>query len=295
MHVGHFFNIICSMSISKFIQTACFLLFPVISYAGLFDFDDTPLTDEKTWLIDFDSHDEGPYSWRQHYLDWSGPKWQMGRNLVSVVGGDEAYSGKSLKLRYPKGISSCKGKKRCIFWPVNLGVKLDKLYFGYRFKLDEDFDFIKGGKLPGISGGRANAGGKKPTGKDGWSVRMMWDGKGRLVQYVYHPDQPGKYGDVMFFEGKEPIERGLWHTIQTLVELNTPGKKDGRIVSWLDGEKVLIREDIRFRDIDSLKINRFQFVSFYGGYGPDWAPTKDEFSYIDDVRLSTTPPFYDDK
>ncbi|MEE9351182.1 MAG: heparin lyase I family protein [Thiotrichaceae bacterium] len=269
-------------------------LLPLSSYGNIFDFDETPLTDGETWLIDFDDHDAGSYSWVQHYSDWSGPKWQMGRNLVTVVEGDEAYSGKSLKLKYKKGVSSCKGRKRCIFWPVNLGAKLDKLYYGYRFKLSEDFDFVKGGKLPGISGGKPSSGGSTPNGKDVWSVRMMWDGKGRLVQYVYHPDQPGKYGDVMFFEGQEPIERGLWHTVQTLVELNTPGEKNGRIVSWLDGKKVLIREDMRFRDIKGLEIDRFQFVSFFGGYGADWAPTKDEFTYIDDIRLSPTPPFYDD-
>ncbi len=286
------------MNISRFcsllLLMAIFQL-PSNTYANLFNLDETPLTTDKTWLINFDDHSAGKYSWFQHYLDWSGPKWQMGRNLVSVVEGDEAYSGKSLKLRYPKGISSCKGRKRCIFWPVNLGVKLEKLYYGYRFKLDKDFDFIKGGKLPGISGGKANAGGRVPSGKDGWSVRMMWNDEGRLVQYVYHPDQPGKYGDVMFFDdNKKPIERGLWHTIQTLVVLNTPGKKNGRIVTWLDGKKVLEKNGMRFRDVKGLKINRFQFVSFYGGYGPDWAPQKDEFSYIDDVRFSEKPPFYDD-
>jgi hypothetical protein len=264
------------------------------SYASLFNWAKPPLVSGDTWLIDFDDHETGDYTWMQHYFDWSGPKWQKGRNLITVVDGDEAFSGKSLKLKYLKGVSSCKGRKTCINWPVDLGVKTEKLYYGYRFKLSDDFDFIKGGKFPGISGGRGNSGGKRPTGRDGWSVRMMWDGKGRLVQYVYHPDQPGRYGDVMPFEIDGEIERGLWHTVQTLVELNTPGKKDGRIVSWLDGKKVLVREEMRFRKTSGLKIDRFQFMSFFGGYGPDWAPHKDEYSYIDDVRFSlTTPPFFD--
>ena len=178
---------------------------------------------------------------------------------------------------------------------MNLGVKLEKLYYGYRFKLGDDFEFIKGGKLPGIAGGKGNAGGQIPTGKDGWSVRMMWDGKGRLVQYVYHPDQEGQYGDVLYFDVVGEIERGVWHTVQTLVELNTPGKYDGKIVTWLDGKKVLTKENMRFRDVSKLKISRFQFASFFGGYGKDWAPRKEEHIYIDDVRFSaTTPPFYDE-
>jgi hypothetical protein len=78
-----------------------------------------------------------------------------------------------------------------------------------------------------------------------------------------------------------------------MVQLNQPGKTDGRIISWLNGKIVLDEKDFRFRDVDGLKIDRFQFVSFFGGQGPDWAPTKDEYTYIDDIRLSITPPFYD--
>ncbi len=281
-----------------FTKLACgFALFITTNaFSGIFDFGKTPLQKGETWLINFDSDDVGPYSWLQLYLDWSGPKWQMGRNLVSVVEGEDlAFSGKALQLTYPAGISSCKGRKRCINWPVDLGIKLDRLYYGYRFKMPENFEFIKGGKLPGVAGGKGNAGGQVPTGRDGWSVRMMWDGKGRLVQYVYHPEQKGQYGDVLYLDTGGAIELGVWHTVQTLVELNTPGKHNGRIITWLDGKKVLTKEKMRFRDVNRLKISRFQFISFFGGNGPDWAPRKDEHIYIDDVRFSAkTPPFYTD-
>ena len=50
-------------------------------------------------------------------------------------------------------------------------------------------DFVKGGKLPGLFGGEGNTGGGIPTGMDGFSARMMWRGSGRVVQYVYYPDQ----------------------------------------------------------------------------------------------------------
>ena len=256
---------------------------------------DTPLADGKDWNVDFDDHNVGDYSYLQQNSDWSTPKWQMGRNLISVVDGEEAYSGKSLRLKCLKGVSSCKEKKECISWPVDLGVKVEKLYYGFRFKLSKDFSYIKGGKFPGIAGGRANTGGHVPTGIDGWSVRMMWDGKGRLVQYVYHPDQPGDYGDVLFWQPARAIELGKWHTIQTMVQLNQPSKTDGRIISWLNGKIVLDEKDFHFRDINGLEIDRFQFVSFFGGQGADWAPTKDEYTYIDDIRLSVNPVFYDMK
>ena len=281
-------------SIMMLLFTSCIFLTVETSGEDLTPYDvGSPLATGKPWTIDFNNHETGQYSAHQLNTDWAYPKWQMGRNLVSVVEGSEAFSGKSLKLKYAKGISSCSGIKRCIYWPVDLGVKLDKLYYGFRFKLSENFDYVKGGKLPGIAGGKGNAGGKIPNGKDGWSVRMMWNDEGRLVQYVYHPDQPGKYGDAMFWEMQgKPVEKGKWYTVQTMVQLNTPGQKNGVIVSWINGKQVLRREGLRFRDIDGLEIDRFQFVSFFGGHGPDWAPRKDEFAYIDDVRLSLTPPFF---
>jgi len=251
-----------------------------------------PLAKGQSWTIDFDQHQTGNYTEQQLNSDWNKPKWIMGRNLISVIDGEQAYSGKSLKLTYLKGKSSCKHPRHCILWRADLGTKLDKLYYGFRFKLSDDFDFIKGGKLPGISGGNGNTGGEIPNGKDGWSVRMMWNDEGKPVQYVYHPDQKGKYGDALFWNTQGKIPRGKWHTVQTFVQLNTPKKKDGRIVTWFNGKKILEKEDLRFRDINGLEIDRFLFVSFFGGHGPEWAPQKDETAYIDDVRLSmTAPPF----
>lgn len=265
----------------------------ILSACGYFQFSDTPLAEKGEWVIDFDSRKTGSYSGTAQRLDWHNPRWQMGRNLIRVIDGEQAFNGKALQIVYPKDVSSCPSKKTCVNWPVELGVKLDRLYYGYRFKLDANFDFVMGGKFPGITGGAANSGGRKPNGKDGWSVRMMWDHDGRLVQYVYHPDQPDRWGDVHYFDLTPPIERGEWHTVQTFVQLNTPGQRDGVIESWLDGKKVFSKNNFRFRDIEGLEIDNFQFVSFFGGHGPDWAPVKDEISYIDDVRISLEPPFYD--
>ncbi len=44
--------------------------------------------------------------------------------------------------------------------------------------------------------------------------------------------------------------------------------------------------------MDRLEIDRLLFASFFGGSGPYWAPQKDEYAFIDDVRISTKPVFY---
>lgn len=250
----------------------------------------------NNWKIDFDQHKTGEYSARELNSDWKNPEWVMGRNLVSVVEGKEAYSGKSLKLSYPKGKSSCQNAQDCIHWYTDLDKKVDTLYFGFRIKFNEDFDFVWGGKLPGLAGGKGNSGGVIPNGKDGWSLRVMWNDENKFVAYVYHPDQVWNYGDAFPFDMSDQkdgqIERGKWYTLQIRLQLNTPGKKDGSIIGWLNGKKALVKKGLRFRDISGLEIDRFDFVSFFGGYGPKWAPKVDQMAFIDDVRVSRTAPFF---
>jgi hypothetical protein len=115
---------------------------------------------------------------------------------------------------------------------------------------------------------------------------MMWNDEGRPVQYVYHPGQAGKWGDVFFWDYPGVIKRGVWHSVQSFVKLNTPGKHDGQIKTWLNGKLVLNKQAMRFRDINGLQIDRFQFVSFFGGHGPEWAPKTDQIAWIDDVCFS---------
>lgn len=60
----------------------------------------------------------------------------------------------------------------------------------YQVYFTPDFDWVKGGKLPGLYGGKEGcSGGDSAT--DCWSSRMMWrtDGKGELYLYVSKQDQ----------------------------------------------------------------------------------------------------------
>ena len=42
-----------------------------------------------------------------------------------------------------------------------------------------------------------------------------------------------------------------------MLKANTPGLRDGRIAIWLDGELKADFQNLRLRDVASLKINRF--------------------------------------
>jgi len=61
----------------------------------------------------------------------------------------------------------------------------------YDIAFDENFDFVKGGKLPGLRGGANNGceGGSQPNGTDCWSTRLMWRkngaGEGTPESYMW--------------------------------------------------------------------------------------------------------------
>lgn len=58
----------------------------------------------------------------------------------------------------------------------------ESMMVSYEVAFDEGFDWVKGGKLPGLRGGSANgcSGGSQADGSDCFSTRIMWrtDGEG---------------------------------------------------------------------------------------------------------------------
>lgn len=252
----------------------------------------TSLTSGKPTIISFEEDTPGKYTEKDLLRDWNCPGWKMGLSHVDVIAGQGTRTGKDkgLRLLLPKGSSGCTDKtESCINWKPHIGAQLDSLTYSYWFMFPGNFDFVLGGKLPGIGSNNARTGGEKPNGRDGWSVRTMWVKDGKLGQYVYHVDQKTNYGD--FFEwDTPPAEKGEWYQAKTYVHLNAPGKSDGRIITWLNGKKVLDKNGLRFRLGNDLKIERVLFAVFFGGHGPEWAPRADMQLYLDDFILDPATP-----
>lgn len=241
--------------------------------------------------IDFDDAPLGPYSEDSLAAAWQDPAWNQGidEGRVEVFAGEDAYAGRSLRVHYPQGgVGPADGGAQ---WQLVFTASHTELYCAYRLRFAPGFDFVKGGKLPGLAGGAANTGGDKPTGSDGWSARMMWRADGEIVQYTYHVDQPTDYGEDMQWDlgGKRHFVPGQWHRLEHRVVMNTPGEHDGVLEGWLDGEQVFIREGLRFRDVDSFAVDLFYFSTFFGGSGDDWAPSQAEYVDFDEFIVATTP------
>ena len=116
----------------------------------------------------------------------------------------------------------------------------------------------------------------------------MWRELGALEQYVYYANQDPKkkYGTDFYWKDNDKqacIIPGVWYTFKTYIKMNTIGKEDGKIISWLDGEEVL-NVDIALRNDPSLGIDSFQFVTYFGGDDETWYPEKDEKMYFKNFR-----------
>ncbi len=237
-------------------------------------------------LADFDATPLGEYTVEAFQSDWPSVEWAggLGSGRAEIIGGEAAYSGHSLRLKYPAGTYG--SRNQAIQARISLAREYEEIYVSYRVRFAEDFEFVKGGKLPGLFGGAGNSGGNRPDGSDGWSGRMMWRRGGAAVQYVYHPDQPGIYGED--FPWDRRFEPGRWHTVEHRFVMNAPGRNDGVLQAWFDGAEVLYVNDLRFRDVSSFAISGFYISTFFGGGDDTWAPTKDEYISFDDFVVATT-------
>ena len=146
----------------------------------------------------------------------------------------------------------------------------------YSVWLPEDFDYGPGGVLPGLFGG-SQSGPMTADGKRSYfAVRPVWQNNGRAAAYLATPTDAR--GRRQALDGAPVVvPRGRWVPIAEEIVLNTPGKSDGRIRLWVDGELKLDHERLAIRDSDALG---FEGVSANVHYAPagkaDWAPAPAE-------------------
>ena len=245
---------------------------------------------------DFEAAQDGLYQSDQLNDGWNRPFWHLGfdQGRVQIVA--DSSHGQVMQVTFPAGAFGSNGASAFLS-DVQFGMELpksyDELYLSYDIKFADDFDFVIGGKLPGLCGANSdsaltegcNTGGGKPSGFDGWSARSMWRVDGALENYIYHAGQQNFWADSLLWNVR--AQRGNWHRIQHRVVLNTVGASDGIIEAWFDGQKVLSNNQLEFRKTESVGINLFYFSTFFGGNDPSWAPQTDQILFYDNFVIST--------
>lgn len=105
---------------------------------------------------------------------------------------------------------------------------------------------------------------------------------GYTNSYVYYPEQRDAYGDHWFPDGtvlpntSQPGNWGSsfvprpmfipqinrWYSYELMVKANTPGQRDGRVAIWIDGNLIADFQNVRLRDVDTLKINAVELDQY---------------------------------
>jgi hypothetical protein len=172
----------------------------------------------------------------------------------------------------------------------NLAVTQDVLFLRFYTKFGEGYDLPKtsshnnGSISAGYYPGGAATPGKRADGRNkfiaSFETEIVSPGDppppGPLNIYIYHPEQRSDYGDHFYpsgmvlpntslpgdfgphFVSRPDIvpERGRWYCFEFMLKANTPGQRDGRVACWVDGKLIADFPNLRFRDIDTLRIDR---------------------------------------
>ncbi|KAI0255311.1 hypothetical protein BJV78DRAFT_1119893 [Lactifluus subvellereus] len=180
--------------------------------------------------------------------------------------------------------------------------------FAYSVFFPSDFEWVKGGKLPGLYGGHTGCSGGNAA-LDCFSTRLMWRAGGAGELYLYAPKHRQKpslcnapplsvcdttYG-LSIARGSFEFSLGSWTHVSQTVVLNSPGVQDGGFLLEVDGKAVIDRADVLYRDYHNDGFGhsdtfKSALSTFFGGHHREFASPKDQFVWFKDFSLYINDP-----
>jgi hypothetical protein len=252
------------------------------------------------WRLDFtDPNWAGGKAGVEAALAAMGTAPMAGAGNVSVVA--DAAHGNTIKVKYPakSGSISCVEMKECVTEgglvfraPLPQGNTNHSVLLSYWLKFDADFQWVKGGKLPGLCGGECPTGGRDVL-PDRFSIRYMWreNGVGMVYAYLSYPPNPGTGLNIGVGSWRWQSD-GQWHHVQEELVLNTANENDGVIRVWYDRPTTetpnFEQKNLRYYDRTmhpDLGIDKLAFSTFHGGEDASWSPQRDVYAYFADFQL----------
>ncbi|KAI0085970.1 hypothetical protein BDY19DRAFT_895782 [Irpex rosettiformis] len=212
----------------------------------------------------------------------------------STVNGTNA----ALQLFYPAGSinpeSQPQGGADFYASPIDIS-KAKNVTLEYSVFFPADFDWVLAGKLPGLYGGHSGCSGGNDA-RSCFSTRLMWRAEGAGELYLYAPkDKQTKalcsappqsvcdqeYG-LSISRGSFNFASGAWTHVKQTVTLNTPGGQDGGFVLDVNGQEVMRRADVFYRDAAVLPR---RCPSFFGGHEEKYASPRDQYTWFKDFAI----------
>ncbi|KAI0256087.1 polysaccharide lyase family 14 protein [Lactifluus subvellereus] len=227
----------------------------------------------------------------------------------SPAPGGSSVSGPVLQVQYQAGSfqdNKGGGAQMYALWNSS-GSPFQSMMISYEVAFDAGFDWVKGGKLPGIRGGpdpNNCSGGNQANGTNCFSSRLMWrtDGVGEVYAYVLRPKNLNICGEsgvqcndqfgISLNRGSFTFSRGQWNRVTLLVRLNSPtNTADGQVTLYFNDAQALQHNDIYFRSSDVITTGGMYFSTFFGGDDMSWASSNLTHTYFRNFQLfaSTSP------
>ncbi|TFK22692.1 polysaccharide lyase family 14 protein [Coprinopsis marcescibilis] len=228
---------------------------------------------------------------------------------INFVQNAPSGKGTAIKINYPKGSYKPSAQPRggISFYSHGPGgfdfTSAREATFSYSIYFPSGFDWVKGGKLPGLFGGDNQAdsyscsGGRKSD--ECWSARLMWRSGGNGELYAYVPPNQNKalckegtceYG-MSIGRGNFKFPTNQWVTVAERIRLNDVGQKNGEMELYFDGQSRIKVTNAVLRTKSAGKIRGIFFESFFGGSDASWATPKNQDIFIADLSVAITQTF----
>ncbi|KIJ18898.1 polysaccharide lyase family 14 protein [Paxillus involutus ATCC 200175] len=215
--------------------------------------------------------------------------------------GGTSFPGPVLQVTYPAGSYSegSGGAQWYSLWNTTDGSSFNSMVLSYEIAFDSSFQWVQGGKLPGLRGGSdvyGCSGGVEPNGTDCFSTRLMWrkNGAGEVYAYMLTPNNlcsdnnilcNSDYG-VSISRGSFGFAAGQWSRVTLLVQMNNPPDvANGNVVFYFNDVLALTQSNLQFRSATDVDIGGIFFSTFFGGSDSSWATPQTVHTYYRNFQL----------
>jgi len=225
-----------------------------------------------------------------------------------VPGTGAAPSGPVLQVEYPAGSYSHDTGGTQFYALFNGTTDQQAMMVSYEIAFDEGFDFVKGGKLPGMRGGPSTVGcdgGNASTGHDCFSQRVMWrtSGAGEIYTYIPFTNNLCSDSDVICSTGTQSddngdefgasIDRGsfdfktsAWQRISVFVWMNLPFSEANGVMSlYYNDNLVITKSGLQVRAGEAVTAGGLWFSTFFGGDDTTWATPTTTHTYFRNLQV----------
>ncbi|KAG1898029.1 polysaccharide lyase family 14 protein [Suillus fuscotomentosus] len=210
-------------------------------------------------------------------------------------------SGPVLQVTYAAGTygSVDSGAQWYSLWNTTDGSQFQSMLLSYELAFDSNFNWVQGGKLPGLRGGSDVddcSGGVQANGTNCFSARLMWrkNAQGEVYAYTLTPNNicsdsniicNSDYG-VSIDRGSFGFETGHWSRITILVQLNNDSLvANGNIILYFNDVQVLSQQNLYFRTVNNVTIGGLYFSTFFGGGDSSWATPQTVHTYYRNIQM----------